>query len=919
MKTILLAVFLQLFTTALWSQTTYYWVAGTTVNAGFEQSSSWNTTLGGGGAARTTPADNDILIFDGNNYGSTSASSATVYGIPAQTIGKLILRNNANVTFASAATARTVALGGTISKSGTTITGNAATSFTIDFKVGDLLASSQWGATLSLITAVNASTLTTAETASFGNTNYYKAAALRITAQEGLLIERGSVLNITASNAPFAISVLAGASGIVRGSIAFQPSGASQACRLIAAGAEGVIIDSAGIITNGPNCRGNLFGTNAVSTDNNIVFAKGSRYNHSPWNASASENQMPFGNNVTPPHSVVDFREGSTIAYNTAKGAAFTNFKLSNVIFNTNATITGSPAAMGSLTISSGYTVINNSPNPFPISGNITNNGTFSTAAASTIILCGTAPQSVSGTGNYFLNNLITADGSNVSLNKSITMLSASDFDSAGAVVVNGAQVVAASEGVNVGLTTNVFLEGAGTPRTTPFATAIRKMKISTLRFGEGEMGDWYLWSKPPYTNPDPHAAMWGGSKWPFSDGGIFNLPAANGDITSNHMNLGQFLTLCKDSAITPYIIVPIDAIMQPDAVDHYVSKQQILDNAVSMVRYVKQQGLPAVYYEIGNENYYPISGTNSNQTWTATNYANLVVELSDLMKAEDSTILIGMDGHNYPNTKWFDTLFMIAAKKADFLVAHNYLPNLSSVSTAAGSWYNSYLSMTASNSSLARSLAIVNNALESLGDASDKARYKIAVTETGPYSPGTADSIYSQTNTMGKAIIAADMLGEILSNPRVAHMHVWTSHWHLSNAQTNNQPFNLRNMLGGNNQMTPVGYAMQLVNECITGNKVAVTDISGATKYKLHAFYNPATGNANLLVINRDSTSKTIPVKFNNMNMQNKTTLEVWQVKGTNPDDYSPVTGALTNISTDAEGRMSVTVPAYSVIRYSF
>jgi alpha-L-arabinofuranosidase len=499
-------------------------------------------------------------------------------------------------------------------------------------------------------------------------------------------------------------------------------------------------------------------------------------------------------------------------------------------------------------------------------------------------------------------------------------MLPAGSFSTATAVVVNGAQVLSANAGMNVGVTTNNYLEGPGTPRTTPFATAIQKMKMKTLRFGEGEMGDWYLWSKPPYTAPDPHAAMWGGSKWPFTDGGIFNLSDTTGKLTTTQMNLGQFLTLCKDSAIAPYLIIPIDAIMKPDAVTKYVTKQEILDHAVAMVNYVKLKGLPAVYYEIGNESYYPISGTNSSQTWSATAYANLVVELSNLMKAADSTIKIGMNGHNYPNTKWYDTLFMIAAKKVDFVVAHNYLPDPSAISTAAGSWYNSYLAMMANNTDILRAVTNANAAINTFGDAADRARLKIAITEGGPYSPGAADSIYPQTNTLGKAIIAADMFAAILSNPRISHTHMWTSHWFLSAAQTNNQPFNLRNLLGGNNEITPVGYALQLLNESVTGSKVAVTDLNTSnTKYKLHAFYDAATTKTNILVINRDSTAKTIPVQFSNMSLLNKTSWEVKQLTGTNPADYAPVFGSIANVSTDALGRMTITVPAYSVTRYSF
>jgi hypothetical protein len=172
----------------------------------------------------------------------------------------------------------------------------------------------------------------------------------------------------------------------------------------------------------------------------------------------------------------------------------------------------------------------------------------------------------------------------------------------------------------------------------------------------------------------------------------------------------------------------------------------------------------------------------------------------------------------------------------------------------------------------------------------------------------------------MGKAIIAADMFSAMLSNPRISHIHFWTSHWFLGYSQTFSQPYNLRNLLGGNNEITPIGYALQLLNESITGNKISVTDINTTnTKYKVHAFFDPVTAKSNILVINRDSTAATIPLLFANMDMKNRTTLEVKQLKGTTPNDYAPVFSSIPNVSTDAQGRVDVMVPAYSVTRYSF
>jgi|GEM_PF-5984617 len=917
MKTILLVIIVHCMAFSLAAQTTYYWVGGASAN--FDQSTSWNTTLGGGGSSRTSPATNDVLVFDGSNYGSPSVSSATVYNLPAQTLGMLQLKNHVTVIFASAATANASPVSGLAAKSGHTITGNGSTNFPTDFAVGDFVCNSQFGAQLSLITAVSGNILTTAETGSYGNSAHYKAATLRISQVNGFTVETGSSLSVTLNNAPFAITLLSGASALIQGTINLQPT-STQGCRLAAMDATGIIVDSAGTVTNGPNNRGNIFSTNAVSTNNNIVFKKGSTYWHTPYNANPSENQVPFGSTVTAPQSVIDLQPGSKLIYSTPNGASFAGFKYGDVQIAANITTTGSPAYMGSLFINSGVTFINNSLTPFPVSGDIINNGSINTSVASTLLLCGTSHQTVGGSGNYFLNGLVAASGSNVSLSNNIQMLSTSTFDSVHAIVVNSAQVLSAAPNANVGVTTNNFLEGSGTPRATPFSAAISKMNMKTLRFQEGEFGDWYLWSKPPYTTPNPHASMWGGSLFPFNQSNIFIIGDTTGALVSNQLGLDQFLTLCKDSAITPYFIIPIDAMMYPDGVTGYVSKQEQLNSAVALVNYVKQKGLPQVYYEIGNENYYPISGTASNQTWTATAYANEVVELSNLMKAADSTIKIGMNGHNYPNLHWYDTIMSIAVKKVDFIIAHNYLRDLSLYNTAKNSWYSTYLYLLNNSIDIIPNVTEATAAINSLTDTTDKARLRIAVTEGSSYSPGLVDSISPQTNTMGKAIIAFDMFASIFSNPRVSNIHFWTTHWFLTTSQTYNQPYNIRNLLGGDNQVTPIGQALEMLNAGILASKIGVTDgNAGNKKYLVHAWYDAATNKTNILVLNRDSLAQNIPVRFTNTAMTGKTTTIAQQLSGVNPDDYTPVFGNITNVSTDAAAHMNITVPAYSITLYKF
>ena len=84
-------LFVALLTMSASAQTTYTW--NQTGTADFGTASNWTP-------ARTTPATNDVLIFDGGTTPST-----VVTGVITQTVGELIIQNNANVTLVASSAA----------------------------------------------------------------------------------------------------------------------------------------------------------------------------------------------------------------------------------------------------------------------------------------------------------------------------------------------------------------------------------------------------------------------------------------------------------------------------------------------------------------------------------------------------------------------------------------------------------------------------------------------------------------------------------------------------------------------------------------------------------------------------------------------------------------------------------------------
>ena len=157
MKFILLFIFICSANFAF-SQTTYYWVGGST--ASWASSTSWNTTLGGGGSARTSPASNDILVFDETDISSSvgiQTGDIIVTSLPAaQTIGQFIIQNPSgtfDINLQSSAPSTISISGG----SGTDLIVNSNTSLTISQATNAIVISLGAGTTGSISGAINVS------------------------------------------------------------------------------------------------------------------------------------------------------------------------------------------------------------------------------------------------------------------------------------------------------------------------------------------------------------------------------------------------------------------------------------------------------------------------------------------------------------------------------------------------------------------------------------------------------------------------------------------------------------------------------------------------------------------------------------------------------------------------------------------
>jgi len=474
-------------------------------------------------------------------------------------------------------------------------------------------------------------------------------------------------------------------------------------------------------------------------------------------------------------------------------------------------------------------------------------------------------------------------------------------------IIIDVNQVKADLTDVGLGLSVNHYLEHSGIQRTTPFAVVAKTMKLKSLRWPEGELGESVLWSVPPYDKANPHSTALGGV-WPYNAAGMFDQISGK---STPSLDFDQYVSLCNEINAEAFVIIPIDAVQEPDGVITYVSEAQILENAVQMVRYAKTKGYKIKYWEIGNENDLKISGCISDRKWTAQAYADFVVKISRLMKSEDPSILIGANGMT--SMSWWQTLIQTAASDIDFLITHQYMTNTESL--GSGGWYDNYKLAMQQNWDFAKNITNLNNAIDIYAIPSDRERIKIAVTETSSYKPGGSTPYYNSDNAMGKAIIFFEMAGKMLSFDRMLYVHFWTSHWWTSVAN------DLHNALGSNNEILACGRSIQLMNEAILKKMLTVypQNITVDLEVNMYAFYDPATAKLNFVLLNRSSVNKDISLGIKGIYLNNKTSNQVLQFKGLNSDDANPTFNIISNVITDSNSCLSTNVPAFSITLYSF
>ena len=371
MKKIIYIFTLLLLSKLSFAQTTYFWVGGVGPTS-YTANSNWNTMLDGTGADRGSSAATDILIFDGTNVGGVTPTTGQVSTIVSGTnCAQLIFRNNANVILGRSSTGSGV------------ITINGDPTSATDF-------------------VVNAGCIVTLG---------------------------GSVYNYDVQTV-----VGAGATALISGTVYLSPLSTSIHTRsyITAQAANNVVFAS------GANCyvsdSSATSGFNG-SVQDGVTFQSGSSLYYytgrSPIGSSSTVQFTNFepGSNLYIMQSNVRYDGGA--AYSSS---SWTNRKtLANVFVRNNSifNMDGYSNKIDNLTIDINCTYNLHTSGQSPILGNLVVNGTLTAPSGSSnsIIMGGNVPQTISGTGTISIPNFTVANYSDVTLARSLTILTSADVN----------------------------------------------------------------------------------------------------------------------------------------------------------------------------------------------------------------------------------------------------------------------------------------------------------------------------------------------------------------------------------------------------------------------------------------------------------------------------------------------------------
>jgi alpha-L-arabinofuranosidase len=409
-----------------------------------------------------------------------------------------------------------------------------------------------------------------------------------------------------------------------------------------------------------------------------------------------------------------------------------------------------------------------------------------------------------------------------------------------------------------VGINLDFFMDGGRFPRAEKTtAEALKEMGVRYLRYPGGEKSDLYLFSIPPYEKSQPSLARTGYL------GDYPGMITDEGTFTYDPLDFDEFIDICHFMNAEPVLTVAADNYLhEVKKGEKYSSREDLIRNAAEWVRYAnigKKYGVK--YWMIGNE-----SWNSNNENSTVDIYAQDVIDFSKAMKAVDSAILIIPNGDS---EDFFKTVLTKTGNHIDRICVSNY-----------GIWdfVRGYKTYRDTSKCLIRPALIALNAMNKYASDEQKKKLKLIVSEFG-----TIDWLghWKGTNDIGHAIVAFDMAGQLLNQPRIEFLCYWNTRW----IENQEKPGVDHDAIDMNGNINPTGFSLLLWNRYLGKQLIKTHTDSNPIVYST---YSPDENKIFVYLINKTETP--VSVKIDIENIRSASITKSFEYFGLTPDDMHPV-----------------------------
>lgn len=444
--------------------------------------------------------------------------------------------------------------------------------------------------------------------------------------------------------------------------------------------------------------------------------------------------------------------------------------------------------------------------------------------------------------------------------------------------------------------------------RKVPMWKAMQNLGVKSIRFNEGEYGDWYLFTHPDSLHLLSHP---GAPLYPYlidiKSRGIdrqltdINAPSYPGYALNRAgyrqtIDFNDFMEMCcKSGADDPTIIIPTHPMDRTLAKAFYPSREDMVKMAAAWVDYANnicKSGFR--FWEIGNEHYWENNDDAYDVEW-ALHCSDMILDMAKAMKERDPSIEIGINGFTQ---EWLGAMLKYE-RDGERLIDYvdNIVPHQYAKPEIIGT-YDKYLAAGEYG------LHEVDEAVKALNEANvpDKEKLssmKIQVTETSAFMAGTPS--HKVNNVAWVALANFEHLGYVISTPYVEYAHFWATHW------TDDVVY--WSALKMDNTIAPMGWGVKLWNDNLLDN-IWKADLSD-NRVRCYASSSADNSLLTLFIVNKSQNKQLCEVNISGF--EGNTSAEALYISADSPDADSFDQGRST-VSYTAPGRIFVKLKPLSV-----